>query len=75
MKLNNKVYDVLKWVVLVVIPALSTAYVGLAAIWHWPLADEVAKTASVICVLLGALIGISTIQYNKQNEIQPPDGE
>lgn len=66
MKLKNGVYDVLKWIVIIVIPALSTAYVGLAAIWGWPYADQVAKTASVICVLLGALLGISTAEYRKQ---------
>lgn len=65
MKLNDKVYDVLKWVVLICIPALATAYVGMAAIWQLPLADEVSQTANVVCVLLGALLGISTIQYNK----------
>ena len=65
MKIPSPVYDVLKWVVMIVLPALSTAYVGLAAIWHWPMADEVAKTCSVICVLLGALLGISTAEYNK----------
>ena len=68
--LSNKVYDVLKWVVIIAIPALSTAYAGMAAIWGWPYANEVAKTASVICVLLGALLGVSTAQYNKQ---EPPD--
>lgn len=72
MKLSNKVYDILKWVVIVVIPALSTAYVGLAAIWSWPFANEVAKTASVICVLLGSILGISTAQYNK-DQLQPPN--
>ena len=65
MKIPSPVYDVLKWVVMIVMPALSTAYVGLAAIWAWPLADEVAKTCSVVCVLLGALLGISTAEYNK----------
>ena len=65
MKLPSPVYDVLKWVVMIVLPALSTAYVGLAAVWGWPLADEVAKSCSVICVLLGALLGISTAEYNK----------
>ena len=65
MKMNDRVYDILKWVVMIVFPALSTAYVGLAAIWSWPLADEVAKTCSVVCVLLGALLGISTAEYNK----------
>ena len=66
MILPDKVYDVLKWVTMVVIPALATAYVGLASIWGWPYASEVAKTASVVCTLLGALLGISTAQYNKQ---------
>ena len=65
MKIPSPVYDVLKWIVMIVLPALSTAYVGLAAIWQWPMADEVAKTCSVVCVLLGALLGISTGEYNK----------
>lgn len=66
MKLSNKVYDILKWVTMIVIPALATAYVGLASIWGWPYADEVAKTAAVVCTLLGALLGISTAQYNRE---------
>ena len=65
MKLPDKVYDILKWVTMIVIPALATAYVGLAAVWGWPYADEIAKTSAVICTLLGALLGISTAQYNK----------
>ena len=65
MKLPNKVYDWLKWIVMVVIPALTVAYCGLAAIWSWPYSDEVAKTSAVVCTLLGALLGISTAEYNK----------
>lgn len=67
MKLPDKVYDILKWITMIVIPALATAYVGLAAVWGWPYAGEVSKTAAVICTLLGALLGISTAQYNKDN--------
>ena len=70
--LSDSVYTVLKWVTMIVLPALATAYVGLASIWQWPYADEVAKTTAVICTLLGALLGISTAQYNKQ---EPPDEE
>ncbi len=66
MKLNDKLYDILKWITMIVIPALATAYVGLAGVWSWPFADEVAKTATVICTLLGALLGISTAEYNKR---------
>lgn len=65
MTLPNKVYDILKWITMIVLPALATAYVGLAAIWSFPYADEVAKTTAVVCTLLGALLGISTAQYNK----------
>ena len=65
MKMNDRLYDILKWVVMIVIPALTTAYVGLAAIWAFPYAEEIAKTSAVICTLLGALLGISTAEYNK----------
>ena len=70
MVLSSKAYDILKWLTMIVLPALATAYVGLASIWHWPYADEVAKTTAVVCTLLGALLGISTAQYNKK---EPPD--
>ncbi len=72
MMIPNSLYDTLKWIVMIVIPALTTAYVGLSGIWGWPYAEEVAKTSAVVCVLLGALLGISTAQYNKQ---EPPDEE
>ena len=65
MKLPDKVYDILKWIVMICIPALTTAYVGLSAVWGFPYAEEIAKTSAVICTLLGSLLGISTAQYNK----------
>ena len=73
--LSNKTYDILKWLVCIVIPALTTAYVGLAAIWGFPYAEEVAKTSAVICTLLGAILGISTAQYNQlQGKHEPTYG-
>ena len=65
MKLPDKVYDILKWVVMICIPALTTAYVGLSSVWCWPYAEAIAKTSAILCTLLGALLGISTAQYNK----------
>lgn len=65
MMLNSKVYDILKWITMICLPACATAYFGLAGIWGWPYADEVVKTIAVITTLLGALLGISTAQYNK----------
>lgn len=57
--LPDKVYDVIKWIVTVLLPAASVAYVGLAAIWGWPYADEVSRTVAVVYTLLCALMGIS----------------
>ena len=48
--LSNKVYDVLKWIVMIAIPAATTAYVGLSGVWGWPYATEVAKTSAVVCL-------------------------
>lgn len=65
MKLSDKAYTILKWITLICIPALATFYVALSAVWGWPCADQVAKTATAVCTLLGALLGISTAEYNR----------
>ena len=65
MKLNNKTYDIIKWVVMIVLPALSALYVGLGGIWGLPYIEQVAGTISCITVFLGALLGISSASYKK----------
>lgn len=65
MKLSNKTYSIIKWVVMIVLPALSALYVGLGGIWGWPYIDQVAGTISCITVFLGALLGISSASYKK----------
>ena len=67
MKLNNKVYDVMKWIVMIVLPALSALYVGLGGIWGWPYIEQVAGSISCVTVFLGALLGISSASYNKSS--------
>lgn len=68
MKLPDKVYDVLKWITLVCIPSLSTAYVGIDSLFGWGYGDIVAKLSIILCTLLGALLGISTAEYRKDKE-------
>ena len=65
MKLNDKVYDVLKWIALIFIPAVGALYFGLAQIWGFPYGEEIVGTLTLIDTFLGALIGISTVNYNK----------
>ena len=73
--LSNKWYDVLKFVCTVFLPALGTFIFAISKIWGWPpYAENIVGTLSAISVFIGALIGISSIQYNKQ-EKQPPDAE
>ncbi len=65
MKLSDKVYNALKWIALVVLPALGTLYFTLAGIWGLPYGEQIVGTIVSIETFLGALLGISTVQYNK----------
>ena len=64
-KLPNKVYDVLKWIVIIVLPAIGAAYTGLSQIWTLPYSSQIPATITVICTFLGAVLCISTAEYNK----------
>lgn len=58
-KLPDGAYQIMKWATLVGIPAFATLYVSLSAVWGWPFADEIAKTATAVCTCLGVILGIS----------------
>lgn len=67
--MSNKMYDVLKWVCIIVLPAIATLYMGLAKIWDLPFETEIPQTITVIDAFLGAILGVSTIQYNKDETL------
>ena len=73
--MSNKLYDILKWVALILIPALGSFYFGLARIWNLPLAEEVVGTITVIDTLLGTLLGISNLNYEAQKENELAEGK
>ena len=66
MKMSNKVYDVLKYIAQIVLPAMGTLYFALAKIWGFPYGAEIVGTISAVDAFLGALLKISTDQYNKE---------
>lgn len=70
MKLPNRVYDCLKWIALVGLPATTTLWLTLASIWGFPYAEPIGATLGAVTVFLGALLGISSIQYAKENAIE-----
>lgn len=66
--MSNKVYDCLKWIAQILLPALGTLYYAVAKIWGLPYVEEIVGTITAVDLFLGALLGISTIQYNKLNK-------
>ena len=70
-KLSNSVYDFLKFLCTILLPACGTLSFALSTIWGLPLAEELVGTLSAIAVFIGAIIGISSMQYAKEK--QPPD--
>lgn len=78
--LPDHVYDILKWLVLCVIPALTTFYCVCDKVFGWGYAEIVATISAALCTCLGTILGISTAQYNKDmaaggREDHPPDEE
>lgn len=68
MKMSNKVYNILKYVAQIGLPALATLYFALSGIWGLPFGEQVVGTITAIDTFLGVLLGLSTIQYNKVGE-------
>lgn len=66
MKMSNKVYDILKWFVMIVLPASATLYSGLAGIWSLPCGDQIPDTITLVTTFLGAALMISSAQYKKE---------
>ena len=64
--LSNKAYDILKFIAQIVLPALGTLYFALASIWGFPYGEQIVGTITAVDAFLGALLGISTAQYNKE---------
>lgn len=64
MKMSNKVYDILKFIAQIVLPALATLWAALGKIWGWPLVTEITATICAVDTFLGALLGISSSRYN-----------
>ena len=71
--MSNKVYDVLKWITLVALPAITALWLALANIWGFPYAEAIGATLAAITTFMGALLGISSLQYNKKLEADSKD--
>lgn len=66
--LPDKVYNILKFIAQVLLPALGTLYFALAGIWGLPYGEQIVGTITALDTFLGALLGLSTMQYKKKLE-------
>lgn len=62
---SNKVYDTLKWIAQILLPAMGTLYFALAGIWGFPYGEQIVGTITAVDTFLGVLLGISTAQYKR----------
>lgn len=67
MKLSNKTYDILKWIAMFFLPALALLVQSVFGIWGIPYGEQVAATIVAVNAFLGACLGISNINYIKNN--------
>lgn len=63
--MNNKTYDILKYIQRIALPAIGTLYFALASIWGFPYGEQIVGTITAIDTFLGVLLGISSANYNK----------
>ena len=73
--MSNKTYDILKWTAGVGLPALTALWLTLANIWGFPYAEAIGATMAAITTFLGAILGVSSIQYARQQQEGVTDGK
>ena len=62
----NRVYDWLKWIGLICLPGLAWFVGQVGPLWELSNVDAIVGTLNAAGALLGILIGVSTVSYNKQ---------
>lgn len=65
--MSNKTYDILKWLCIIAFPALATLYSVVAKIWGLPFEVQIPETITAIATFIGALLGVSSLNYKKEN--------
>lgn len=66
--MSNKLYDVLKYVAQIGLPAVGTLYYALSAIWGLPYGEQIVGTITAVDTFLGTLLMISSSAYRKDND-------
>ena len=70
MKMNSKVFDIIRFIGELVLPALGALYFGVAKIWHLPFGEEIVGTIACVTTFVGAVVGFSRKKYNTDVGLQ-----
>ncbi len=71
--MNQRIYDTLKWIAQILLPALGALYAALAGIWGWPYAEAVVGTISAVDVFLGAVLMMDSRKFFEDKQIVKKD--
>ena len=66
--LNNKVYDILKWLCIFVLPALAALVRVVFETWGIPYGEQISATIVAVNAFLGAVLGLSNTVYKKNKQ-------
>lgn len=66
--MSDKLYDILKWIAQILLPAIGALYFALAGIWDFPYGEEIVGTITAVDAFLGVVLGISSKQYYDSNK-------
>lgn len=67
MKMNDKTYDIMKWIAMILLPSIGTLYFVLSSIWGLSYGEQIVGTITAVDTFLGACLGLSSKQYNKED--------
>lgn len=73
MKLSNKVYDILKYIALIALPAIQVFWLTIGKIWSLNYTVEIGATIGAVALLLGTLLGVSSYNHNKPYPMEAPE--
>lgn len=66
--LPGRVYDILKWLALIALPAVAWLVGAVGPQWGLPHCGELVTTINAIGLFIGALIGVSQLTFVKADE-------
>ena len=66
--MTDKMYDILKWVAILFLPALAILIRTVFAIWKINYGEEISATITALQVFLGAILGVSSLNYSKEQK-------